>query len=128
MAVFLKKKWGIIRFCVSLGAAVLCTLGADTLLSGPRLGPYYDFLLKYRRPPPVSDEIILIETGTDETDPYREIFSRHFIDPRTAASVLMTLTETETSSLIIQVPLLSAAAGNAAELSLRFDEEFDLVK
>ncbi|MDR2068524.1 MAG: hypothetical protein LBP71_01475, partial [Spirochaetaceae bacterium] len=116
----------IVRFFISLGAAVLCTLGMAQILTGPRLGPFYDFLRTCRLSPPVSSEIILIET-----DPQKEFFTQYFIEPETAASVLMSLMEIESSALILQVPvagLSSGLAGNAAELGFRFDEEFELLK
>jgi hypothetical protein len=131
MTVFFTKKLRIIRFFLSLGVALLCTLGMNNLLAGPRLGPYYDFLTKYRRPPPLSGEIALIETGNTTAELPREFFTPYFIEPERAASVLMTLTEMETSALILQVPMAGLSSGavrSAAELAFRFDEEFGLLK
>jgi hypothetical protein len=131
MVIYFTKKLKIIRLCISLGTALVCALGMSNLLTGPRLGPYYDFLTERRRPPPVSGEIALIETETGTVDPQREFFTQYFIEPETAASVLMTLTETEASVLIIQVPVVGLSSGavrSAAELVFRFDEEFGLLK
>jgi hypothetical protein len=103
----------------------------DKLLTGPRLGPYYDFLMEYRRSPPVTGEIVLIETGASQAAPQGEFFTPYVIGPETAASVLMILTEIETSALIIQVPITGfsfGAAGNPGDLTFRFDQEFDLLK
>ncbi|MDR2757772.1 MAG: hypothetical protein LBB78_00155 [Spirochaetaceae bacterium] len=116
----------MIRFFISLGTAVLCTLGMAEILTGPRLGPLYDFLRTCRLSPPVSGEIILIET-----DPQKESFTQYFIEPETAASILIPLMEIETSALILQIPvagLSSGLAGNTAELSFRLNEEFGLLK
>jgi hypothetical protein len=127
MAIFFTKKLRIIRFFLSLGLALLCILGMEKLLSGPRLGPYYDFLMGCRPAPPLSGEIALIETGTGPAAPPGEFFTPPFIEPETAASVLMTLTEMETSTVILQAPmalLSSGAVRSASELAFRFDEEF----
>jgi hypothetical protein len=126
MAVYSTKNSKILRFFISLGAALLCALGMTRILTGPRLGSLYDFLSGCRRSPPVSGEITLIET-----DPRKEFFTRYFIEPETAASVLISLMEIDAASLILQVPvagLSSGIAGNAAELSFRFDEEFGLLE
>ena len=131
MVIYFTKKLKIIRVFISLGTALLCSLGMNKFLTGPRLGPYYDFLTEHRRPPPVSGEIALIETETGTADPQREFFAHYFIEAETAASVLMTLTETEASVLIIQVPVVGLSSGavrSAAELVFRFDEEFGLLK
>ncbi|MFP3089444.1 hypothetical protein LQZ21_03865 [Treponema sp. TIM-1] len=116
----------MMRFFISLGAAVLGILGMAQLLTGPRLGPLYDFLGACRLSPPVSGEITLIET-----DPQKDFFTHYFIEPETAASVLISLTEIDASALILQIPVAGLSfgiAGNAAELNFRFDEEFGLVK
>ncbi|MDR1108959.1 MAG: hypothetical protein LBL19_07990 [Spirochaetaceae bacterium] len=129
MAIFFTKKLRIIQFFLSLGLALLCILGMDKLLSGPRLGPYYDFLMGCRQAPPLSGEIALIETGTAE--PPGEFSPPHFIEPETAASVLMTLTEMEASAVILQVPMAGLSSGavrSASELTFRFDEEFGRLK
>jgi hypothetical protein len=100
-------------------------------LEGPRLGPYYDFLVKHRPPPALSGEITLIETGSHEGRRRGEFFSRDFIEAETAASVLMILTEFDASGLVLRVPLLGTpgpGGGAEAELTGRFEEEFGLLE
>ncbi|MDR2629384.1 MAG: hypothetical protein LBC60_00515 [Spirochaetaceae bacterium] len=100
------------------------------LLTGPRLGPWYDFLTTCRPSPPVSGEITLIETNTGGTEPPEKFFP-YFIEGGTAASVLQCLTEVEASALILQIPVAGLSSGmlsNTAELIFRFDEEFGLLE
>jgi hypothetical protein len=131
MAVYYTKNLKIRRLFISLGTALLCTLGMAKIFTGPRLGSFYDFLMACRPSPPVSGEITLIEINAGETDPQGESFAPYFIEPETAAEVLLSLTEFEASALILQVPVagfFSGITGSTAELRFRFDEEFSLVK
>jgi len=80
-------KVSIFMFFGSLTLAVGMVFLLNFLLSGPRLGAHYDFLLKYKKPV-VSNEILIIET--DE-----------FIEGSDFFTVLLTLTEMEASNLIL---------------------------
>ncbi|MDR3160889.1 MAG: hypothetical protein LBU28_04670 [Spirochaetaceae bacterium] len=109
---------------------MVSALGMASLLEGPRLGPYYDFLVKHRPSPAISDEITLIETGGNDRRGRGEFFARNFIEAETAASVLMILTEFDASGLVLRIPLLGASGlgKDEAELTDRFEEEFGLLE
>jgi class 3 adenylate cyclase len=95
------------------------------MLEGPRLGHFYDFLLRHRPAPPVSGEILLI----DSSFPGQE-FGEDILEPGAASSLLYTMAELGTETLIIQVPILGLSAGRSAgeaEILYRFDEEFSLL-
>jgi hypothetical protein len=133
-------KTALLRFAFSIiaGAAVLCA--AAYLLSAPRLGPHYDFLMGLRRsisagridaqPLPfmekpetteTSRRILLIETGS----------AKNVIKPETAFSIVMTLNELNADALIVEVPVLASSVGTTLsddELSHSFDEEFGMVE
>jgi hypothetical protein len=113
----------------SFAVAAFGALGMAKLLEGPRLGPYYDFLVRRRPPPELSAEITLIETGGDRGNGRGEFF-RNFIEAETAASVLMILAEFDASGLVLQVPLLGipGPGRDEAELTDRFEEEFGLLE
>ena len=99
---------------------LLCAVGMaflfNYILSGPKLGRHYDFLLKYKTPV-VSREILVIET--DEYIEGSEFFT-----------VLMTLTELEASQLILTGRLSPSATPitlTEADIRRRFIEEFAIV-
>ena len=117
MAVFISKKLSFAlllgSWCVALGITLLL----HYILAGPRLGPVYDALLGFRTPPPVSREILLIET--DEV-----------VEPLDIFSVLMTLSEMGASELLIEVPVLGSGSGmteTGEEFSYRINDEFNLL-
>ncbi|MCL2380614.1 MAG: hypothetical protein FWC64_03350 [Treponema sp.] len=117
-----KNSWlrCLVSFLPSAGVAALLSV----LLAGPRLGPLYDFLLRLR-PPPVSAEILLI----DSTMPTGGL-GNGILEPGAASSLLYTLAEMGAQTLIIQVPILGLPAGGSvgeAEILHRFDEEFSLL-
>ncbi|MDR2184358.1 MAG: hypothetical protein LBO80_01625 [Treponema sp.] len=112
---------GFISFCAALAAAALM----NRILSGPRLGPRYDRLMAFRPPPPVSREILIIDTGTEGP-----VLSAggNIVHPLAAANLITALIEMDAGCLIIQAPVLGvSAAGNEEELLLRFDEEYELL-
>jgi hypothetical protein len=101
--------------------ALACAVGTaflvNYLLSGPKLGPHYDFLLSRRQPPPVSREILIIETG-------------ELIESGDILSVLMTLTEMEASDLIMTgrtSPSTSPITVTEEEIRRRFVDEYVLL-
>jgi len=86
-------------------------------LAGPKLGVHYDFLLSHKLPPPVSREILIIETGD-------------FIETSDIYSALLTLTEMNASNLILTgrvSPSSSPVKITEAEIRRRFYDEFILV-
>jgi hypothetical protein len=90
---------------------------ANFLLAGPKLGPHYDFLLKWKEPPPVSNEILIIETNG-------------LMEGKDIYSVLMTLTEMGAASLIVAGDVSSSSSpvtGSEAEIRRRFIEEYLLL-
>jgi len=114
---FISKKLSLALLgCTWLVALALVFL-LNHALAGPRLGMLYDFLMGFRSPPPVSHQILLIET--DEV-----------IEPGDVFSVLMTLSEMGAADLLIEVPVLGTRAGMAesgAEFTQRIDGEFYLL-
>jgi class 3 adenylate cyclase len=92
------------------GTAVLLTF----LLSGPKLGPIYDFFLSKRQPSPVSHEILLINTDD-------------FVESSDIFSVLMTLTEMESANLLLTARVAGSSSSvteSEAEIRRRFYEEY----
>jgi class 3 adenylate cyclase len=113
----------LVSFCIA-GIVILITC----LSGGPRLGPHYDFLMKYRPAPPVSQEILLIETGPE--DPSAPFVVQSIMEPSTVATVLMTMTELDSASLIIDAPILGLSSGEGEseeEILRRFNGEFSLL-
>jgi hypothetical protein len=86
-------------------------------LAGPKLGIHYDFLLSNKLPPPVSREILIIETGD-------------FIETSDIFSALLTLAEMDASNLILTgrvSPSSSPVKITEAEIRLRFVDEYILL-
>lgn len=123
MADFTKKQV-LERFLLAFGAALAATAILVYSFAGPRLGPHYDFLLRYRPAPPLSHELVLIETGPDP--------GAYIVEPAALTTVLMTCIEMDASALVLQSPVLglSSGAGGSAKDALldRFDEEFSLLE
>jgi hypothetical protein len=144
MAATIFRKNYKLRFLISLIFMIGSLFLFNYLFRGPRLGFLYDFLMKYRRPPPVSSELTLIETGFIDTSfidtgfidtgfiqENHGVTAGQLIDPVTAARVILTLTEMDASGLIIQTPVLGASSGSAKteeELRARFSGEFSLLE
>ncbi|MDR2343039.1 MAG: hypothetical protein LBD86_00730 [Spirochaetaceae bacterium] len=136
------------RFAASAFAAFVTLYLAVYFLYTPRLGPHYDFLaevrprLKASRPFGVgartdatdgarqdtpaeqaaAREILLIESGSG---------TENLIAASTAFALIMTLTEMNASSLLIETPVLGVSSGRApgeADLVYRFDDEFSIIE
>jgi hypothetical protein len=117
MAAFISRKTSLVIMLTGLITAAGAVFLLNYLLAGPRLGPFYDFLLDRRPAPPVSRDILLIDTGD-------------IIEPGDALPLLLTLAEMDASGLIVQVPVLGLAAGRSeseAEIRRRLDDEFYLL-
>jgi hypothetical protein len=150
MAAYICKKKSLIRLILScsIGAAVMVL--SFQLLEGPRLGPHYDYLLKFMEPAPVTGELLLIETRLPRSElpeklpvelPQSELPPDDFVEPSLAALVLMTMTEMNAGTLVVQAPVLetpfpggdlrpaAAPAGlPSGEFRARVDGEFNLVE
>jgi len=88
----------------------------NNILKGPRLGPHFDFLLKYKNSA-VSREIVIINTGeyADSSDLY---------------SVLITLTEMQASNLVMTAKMFSSSSPviiTEADIKRRFGDEYSLL-
>ena len=108
-------------FLLAAGVAALLCL----FLEGPRLGPFYDFLLSRRPALPISHEILVIDSAIPGLGLGNDI-----LEPGTVSSLLYTLAELRAHTLIIQVPILGLSAGGTAgeeEILHRFDEEFSIL-
>jgi hypothetical protein len=117
MAAFLSRKTSLFIALAGAAAAAGTAVLLYYLLAGPRLGPWYDFLLSRRPPPPIAREILLIDT-------------EDVIEPGDALPLLMTLTEMDAGGLVIQAPILGLSSGRSeseAEIRRRFDDEFSLL-
>ena len=115
---FISKKLSLALLLCSYCTALSITLALNYALAGPRLGPVYDALLGFRAPPPVSGEILLIET--DEV-----------IEPPDIFTVFMTLSEMGAADLLVEAPLLGTGSGMAEtgrEFSYRINDEFNLLE
>ncbi|MCL2210619.1 MAG: hypothetical protein FWB95_01720 [Treponema sp.] len=109
-------KISLLMFLGSLIFVVGAAFLLSYLLSGPRLGAHYDFLIKYKKNA-VSNEIFVIET--DE-----------YIEGSDFYTVLMTLTEMEASNLILSGRLSPSATPitlTEADVRRRFTDEYNLV-
>ncbi|MCL2600775.1 MAG: hypothetical protein FWD88_06305 [Treponema sp.] len=117
MPAFISKKLSIALLACTWLVAVALVFLSNHALAGPRLGGVYDFLLGFRSPPPVSHQILLIDT--DEV-----------VEPGDVFSVLMTLSEMGAADLLVEVPVLGTRVGtveSGAEFTQRIDGEFYLL-
>ena len=81
------------------------------------MGFFYDFLLKYRQEPPISNEIVLIQTA--EVAEGGDVFD-----------VLMSLSEFNASALVITAPILGVSSDRTLtdeEIRQRLDDEYSLL-
>jgi hypothetical protein len=109
-------KISIFMFLGSLVCAVGMVFLLNYLFSGPKLGPHYDFLLKYKKPV-VSNEILIIET--DE-----------FIEGGDFFTVLLTLTEMDAANLILAgrlSPSTTPITLTEADIRRNFIDEYALL-
>jgi hypothetical protein len=117
MSGFISKRLSLVLLLLSWCAALAITMLMHYALAGPRLGKFYDALLDFRIQPPVSREILLVET--DEV-----------IEPGDIFSALMALSEMGASDLLVEVPVLGSGSGMAEsgrEFSYRVNDEFTLL-
>ncbi|MDR0582750.1 MAG: hypothetical protein LBG57_00145 [Treponema sp.] len=117
MPAFISRKQSLLillaALCTAAGTAVLLLYA----LAGPRLGPVYDFLRDRRAEPPVSREIVLIDTG-------------ELVEAGDIFTVLMALSEFDAAGLVVEVPALGYYTGRTAsdeEIRQRFNDEYALL-
>ncbi|MCL2764073.1 MAG: hypothetical protein FWD40_02180 [Treponema sp.] len=116
MPLFISLKNSLLMFLGGLLCAVLAAFLASLMLSGPKLGPHFDFL-KTKKAPVVSREILII--NTDE-----------YIEGSDFFLALMTLTEFRASNLVMTgrlSPALSPVTVSETEIRRRFTDEYALV-
>jgi hypothetical protein len=117
MSKFISKRLSLFLLLVAWFAAAGMVFLLNFILEGPKLGPVYDIFQSFRPNPPVSSEILLIDTA-------------EIVEPDDLYTVLMALTEMEASDLLVVVPVLGAGPGrieSGAELSGRVSDEFRLL-
>jgi class 3 adenylate cyclase len=117
MAAFMTRKMSLlVFFCSFLAAAALVVL-LNSLLEGPRLGPHYDFLMKWRKDPPPAPELLIVDSGD-------------LMESGAAAWMIQTLIEMGAETLVIQTPILGFSpvkTRSGEEIRYRFEEEFSLL-
>ena len=136
MVAYITKKNTLIRLGFSLFMAAGAMVLAFQILKGPKLGPHYDYLLRFAAGAPVSGKLLLIETRlprvSGEAAPGDD-----FVESASIAAALLLMTGMNAEALAIQTPVAEAPrsmglpppSGDMQEdLRLRFDSEFDLVE
>ena len=116
MAAHISLKNSLLMLLGGLVCAVGTAFLLNFLLSGPALGPHYDFLQKYK-PSNVSREILVINT-------------EDIIESSDIFSVLLTLTEMEASNLILTGRVSSISSPimlTETEVRRRFYDEYILL-
>jgi hypothetical protein len=124
------KKHYKLRLFISCAVTLAVLFLVNYLLRGPYLGPVYDLLMHFRRPPAISPELVLIETGCTADSQDSHSLSGNIIEPAAVTSVVTTLTELNAGALLIQAPVLGVSLGNGKtedDLQGQFDEEFALL-
>ena len=131
---YITKKQSFFRFIVSFVLAGGIAALFSILSRGPRLGFLYDFLLHLRPALPIAGEILLIDTAPafPQSFPQSSALetSGNILEPSAAASILMTMSEFEVSSLILQAPVLGLSTGSSVreeEIRYRFDREYGIL-
>jgi len=117
MRVNIPLKYLFLMLLAGLAFSIGAVFFADFLLSGPKLGVHYDFLLKYKKSPVVSQEILIIET--DETVEGSDIYK-----------VFMALTEMEAVNLVMTGKISSSSSPimlTEADIRRRFIDEYNLI-
>jgi hypothetical protein len=117
MSKFISKRLSFFLLLGAWFAAAGMVFLLNFILDGPKLGPVYDMFLGFRPRPPVSSEILLIDT--DE-----------IVESDGLYSVMMALSEMGASDLLVVVPVLGAGSGrveNGMEMTERVSDEFRLL-
>ncbi|MDR2965168.1 MAG: hypothetical protein LBU88_05275, partial [Treponema sp.] len=117
MPVKIKLKHQVLILLIGLAFAAGSVFLLNFILAGPKLGKHYDFLLNLRQPPPVSGEILIIDTGD-------------YIENNDLFTVLLALTEMEAEALVMTgnlSPLSSPVTVTESEVRRRFMDEYNII-
>ena len=117
MTAHIPVRYSILMLLCGLAFAIGAVFLLNFLLSGPKLGPHYDFLLNKKKSAVVSGEILIIDT--DEYAEGNDIFT-----------VFMTLTEMNAANLVMTgkvSPSSSPIMLTEPEIRRRFVDEYSLV-
>jgi hypothetical protein len=117
MPAFISRKRSFGILLSSLCAAAAAALGLNYLLAGPRLAGHYDALMKRRPLPPVSREILLINTND-------------MLESGDVLTALKVLCEFDAAALLVEAPVLGSSSvriGNEEEIHRRFTDEYALL-
>ena len=117
MSAFISGKRAVLILCAALFAALGVALLLTYLCAEPHLGRVYDFLLANRTAPPLAGEILIIDT--DE-----------ILEPGDVFSSILTLSELEASTLLVEVPVLGTGLGRTEsddDIRRRFNDEYTLL-
>jgi len=118
MAAFITKKQSLLILLIGLCVATIVILLLCNFSLETRMGFFYDFLLSKRPAPPVSNEIVLIQTG--DVAEGGDVFD-----------VLMGLSEFKASALVILAPILGVSTDRSLtdeEIRQRLDDEYVLLE
>ena len=117
MPAFISQKRSFVILLSALAAAGAAALGLNYALAGPKLAFHYDLLLKQRPLPPVSREILLVNTN-------------EMLESSGLFTALKVLCEFDAAVLLVEAPVLGSSSlkiGNEEEIRRRFDEEYRLL-
>ncbi|MDR2542054.1 MAG: hypothetical protein LBC80_01180, partial [Treponema sp.] len=117
MRAHIPVKYSLFMLLGSLVFATGLIFFLNFLLSGPKLGPHYDLLLKIQKPPVASQELLIINTG-------------EFVDGNDLFNVFMTLTEMNAANLLMTGKVSPAASPitlTETDIRRRFIDEYSLI-
>jgi len=117
MPAVISLKKSFLFLLVGLICAAAAAFLINFVLSGPKLGPVFDFFQGYRQPSPISREILII--NTDE-----------FVESGDIFNVLMTLTEFDAANFILTARIAGSSSplsGTETEIRGRFNDEYSLL-
>ena len=117
MPAHIPVRYSLLMLLIGLACAAGMVFLLNSLLSGPKLGPHYDLLLKLKKPAAAAREILII--NTDEFAEGTDVFT-----------VLMTLTEMSADNLVMTGKVShfsSPVMLTETEIRRRFFDEYNLV-
>jgi len=117
MPAVISLKKSFLFLLVGLICAAAAAFLINFILSGPKLGPVFDFFQSHRQPSPVSREILII--NADE-----------FVENGDIFTVLTALTEFDAVNLILTARIAGSSSplsGTETEIRGRFNDEYSLL-
>ena len=114
MYVFISRKKSLLILFIAVFFAFLLVFLLNYLFSGPKLGKVYDFFLNIRSSPPVSRDILLIDTAEN-------------ISSGDVYSIIMALGEMGASEILLEAPVLGMGTGkieDTEDLRQHISDEF----